>query len=161
MREEDCGDPARAEQLALRAAERGHHNAVADLGAVRELTGDLSGAERLYSKAVTAGLAPDLRQVTRLRLSAGTAPDDVAPLYDHACNQGFTGAGLVLARVHLARGSPRDAAAHGLHAANLGDPTAVPELVLLNRELGDTTTASLMDQYGLQDDGSAATGFLW
>ncbi|MFG2043687.1 hypothetical protein [Dactylosporangium sp. NPDC048998] len=153
MRAEDDGDQARAERLALQAAAKGHHRAVADLGAVRALTGDLAGAERLHLRAVAAGLPVDLRQVIRLRLAADVpAPDTVAALYRHA------GAHLVLARLHLAMGDRGAATAQCVLAANLGDPAAVAELVRLHRQFGDHVTADMIERHGLTDDGGANTG---
>jgi hypothetical protein len=81
-------------------------------------------------------------------------------LYEHAAGQGDASAALVLARLTLATDRVR-AEALWLRAADLEDTRAVPELVRLNLQLGDATSANRIRQYGLHDDGSAATSFLW
>ncbi|MET7398910.1 tetratricopeptide repeat protein, partial [Dactylosporangium sp. NPDC005572] len=151
MRAEDDGDQARADRLTLQTTPAQRQRAVADLGAVRALTGDLAAAERLYRRAAAAGVAVDLRPVIRARL-ATDAPlrESVATLYERA------GAHLVLARRDLAARKAREAAAKCVLAANLADPDALPELVRLNRQLGDRVTADMIDRYGLTDDGECA-----
>ncbi|WP_432842007.1 hypothetical protein [Dactylosporangium sp. CA-092794] len=151
LRAEDDGDRARADRLALRAARRGHERAVADLIAVRALTGDLAGAERLARRATAAGREVDLRPLIRLRLATDApVPAAVAAVYERA------GAHLVLARRHLDQGNPKAAAAQCVLAANRGDPAAVPELVRLHRRLGDRVSADMIERYGLADDGTPA-----
>ncbi|WP_433064280.1 hypothetical protein [Dactylosporangium sp. CS-033363] len=148
LRAEDDGRHARAERLALDAAQQGHTRAVSDLCAVRALTGDLAGAERLALRARTAGLAVDVRALVAGRLSSEeAAPVTVLRLYDEA------GAHLVLAR---AADEHAAAVARCVLAANLGDPAAVPELIRLHRRRGDHVTADMIERYGLDDDGGPA-----
>ncbi len=162
IREDELGNHDRAEELALSAVDGGHRQAVADLCTVRELNGDVHGVERLCLRAITAGLVVDLRHTVRLRLNAvDRPPDDVVPLFERAFDQGIAGAGVVLARWHLAHAHPREAVALCLRAANLGEPAAVPELIRLNRVLGDARAADLIERNGLSDDGTAAPSFLW
>ncbi|HTJ33881.1 MAG TPA: hypothetical protein VL738_11675 [Dactylosporangium sp.] len=151
MRAEDDGDPARAERLALDTAVQHRRRAVADLGTVRALTGDVAGAERLYRRAAAAGVPADLRPVIRARLAADApVPDAVAALYEQA------GAHLVIARRDLANGDLRQAAARCILAANAADPDAIPQLVRLYRQAGDRVSADMVERYGLSDDGEPA-----
>ncbi|WP_426505527.1 hypothetical protein ACPPVO_47550 [Dactylosporangium sp. McL0621] len=154
LRAEDDGDQARADDLALQAAQQGRHQAVTDLAAVRALTGDLAAAERLCLRAAAAGQPVDVRPVIRLRLATDEPlPAAVAALYEQA------GAHLVLAWQDLRAGRRDDALARCVRAANLGDPDAVPQLVRVHRRLGDHVTADMIDRYGLSDDGGAATAW--
>ncbi|MEU7873053.1 hypothetical protein [Dactylosporangium sp. NPDC049140] len=162
MRAEERGDQVDADRLALQAADCGRYRAVADLGAARELTGDLAAAERLYLQAATAGAAVDLRNMIRLRLSSTLDVSECIPeLYEHALRNGVAGAGLALARVRLARGAVGEAAALCRRAADRGEPGAVAELARLHRRTADGAAAALIDRYGLQDDGRAANSFRW
>jgi hypothetical protein len=163
LREEDHGDPGRAELLALHTADAGRVRAIADLGRMRELSGDLTGAEMLYLRAARRGHHVDLRGVVRLRLaSESPPPDTAAELYEQAADGGDAGAGLVMARIRLAAvDGGTDAVAWCLWAADRGHPEALPELVRTFLHVGDTGAANLVRQYGLTDDGSAATAFLW
>ncbi|MER7282194.1 hypothetical protein ABT369_47975 [Dactylosporangium sp. NPDC000244] len=140
MRAEDDGEPDRAERLAVAAARDGHPRAVDDLCALRAMTGDLAGAERLGLRARPANLAPLIAR----RLATDEPPAvRAAPLYAHAP--------LVLARIHPDRGE-----AYCVRAANLGDPAALPELARLHRSRGDRVTAEMVERYGLDDDGAPA-----
>lgn len=160
MREEDHGDPARAAVLALQAADSGRPRAVADLGLLRTRCGDLIGAESLYLEAIRRGHVVDLHDLVQLRLAAEQPPPrDTEALYDSAADQHVAGALLVLARLRRAAGDPHSAKVLCLNAANRADPGAVPALVAVHRELGDATTAALIQQCGLSDDGSAAPAF--
>ncbi|WP_433221677.1 hypothetical protein ACQP00_21320 [Dactylosporangium sp. CS-047395] len=151
MRAEDDGDPVRAEHLALGATVHCRRRAVADLGTVRALTGDLAGAERLYRRAAAAGIPVDVRTTTRARM-AGYAPPplDVTNLYEQA------GAHIILARRELADGNLQQAIARCILAVNAADPEAIPELARIHRTAGNRVAADMIERYGLADDGEPA-----
>ncbi|MGI5240722.1 hypothetical protein [Dactylosporangium sp. CA-139066] len=162
MRQEDHGDPALATALALEAADRGRVGAVTDLALLRAACGDLDGAEALNLAAMHRGQLVDLHEIVRLRLADGRPPPHhVAELYHRAAERHVGGALLVLARLGLAAGDPGGAPALCLAAANRAVAGAAPELARVLRALGDTTSAALVEQYGLSDDGSPASAFLW
>ncbi|MEV4638346.1 hypothetical protein AB0J80_13445 [Actinoplanes sp. NPDC049548] len=160
IQHERLGNPHDANSLALRAADHGDTRALAELAIVRENAGDPDGAEQLVMQAIERGDPGGLRRLANLRRHKGNTAA-AQTLYRQAIQHGHNESLLPLAAMFEEEQDANGAEVVYREAINAGVVGALSQLADLKERKGDQTAAEQIRRYGLNIDGSIATGYNW